>query len=443
MVAACILALILLGSGFAALTAEPPSTLAAPAESHALLASTNTYSVFLPLTLRSFSTELCPNDPFFQSSWALEAISAPQAWFLSCGCDTVVIAVLDTGVDLDHPDLAGKILTGIDLDLVNDDSTAEDDYGHGTHVAGIAAAATDNGQGVAGLGWETSILPIKILDDNGAGDAAALAEGIIYAADNGAAVINMSLGAEVSFCPTFVQDAVDYAYGMGVVLVAAGGNTSSATDFFPANCDHVMGVAATEADGDVAGYSTIGNHVNVAAPGSGIYSTYMDGGYGYKTGTSMAAPYVAGLASLIYARYPEYTPDQVVSAILDNADDIGSPGWDPSSGCGLINAFQSLASGAAAPYPEFLGLSTWGTGERVAEPDPAAEFVPGEVIVSYLPGVKAERVSAQYGANSEHVPSLGIWRLQTWPGEELILLAELRSNPAVAQADLNYMITAR
>ena len=131
MVAACILALILLGSGFAALTAEPPSTLAAPAESHALLASTNTYSVFLPLTLRSFSTELCPNDPFFQSSWALEAISAPQAWFLSCGCDTVVIAVLDTGADLDHPDLAGKILTGmakrINRELTNFNVETPDD----------------------------------------------------------------------------------------------------------------------------------------------------------------------------------------------------------------------------------------------------------------------------------------------------------------------------
>jgi subtilisin family serine protease len=281
------------------------------------------------------------------------------------------------------------------------------------------------------------------LDDDGAGDAHLLAEGIIYAADNGADVINMSLGAEVSFCPSYVQDAVDYAYGLGVVLVAAGGNTSSATDFFPANCDHVLGVAATELDGDVAGYSTVGNHINVAAPGSGIYSTFLDGSYGYKTGTSMAAPYVSGLASLIYARYPEYTPDQVVSAILDNADDMGAPGWDPSSGCGLINAFSSLAVGAAGPYPECLGMSAWGTSERVAEPNPHAAYIPGEVIVSYLPGTKVGRVSAQYGADSEYVPTLDIWRLRTQPGEELILLAELRSNPTVAHADLNYVITAR
>jgi subtilisin family serine protease len=356
----------------------------------------------------------------------------------------VIVAVLDTGVDLDHPDLCGKVLTDIDIDMVNGDSSAEDDHSHGTHVAGIAAAITNNGVGVAGIGWNSAVLPVKVLDSCGGGDALTLADGIMYATNNGADVINMSLGAAIDYCPSYVQDAANYAHEQGVVLVSAGGNTSSSSDFFPANCDHVLGVAATKSDGSLASYSTSGGHINAAAPGSGIYSTILNGNYGYKSGTSMAAPFVAGLAGLLRSHYPEYTAEQIASAILDNADDMGPAGWDPGSGCGHINASRALAIGAHGPRPICTGSSAW----RPDDSDRSAsrivpEIVPGEVIVSYVPGAATVHASMKNTLTSEYVPSLGTYRLSTTPGTEQDLLMLLRSDPSVAHAELNYVISIR
>jgi subtilisin family serine protease/uncharacterized protein YkwD len=413
---------------------------------------------YLPLTMNKYRPPppppLYPNDPDYDNQWALEKVDAPGAWGISTG-QGVLIAVLDSGTDLDHPDLVDKVRTDIDKDFVNDDNNADDDHGHGTHVSGIAAAATDNGLGVAGLGWEATILPLKVLRPTGDGKAGGsldhLVQAIYYAADNGAGVVNMSLGGTTIdyCCPAALQSAVDYAYARDVLLVAAAGNSQGGTAVFPANCEHVLGVAATTAGDTRPSFSNYGDHVSVAAPGVNIYSTGWPGdepdcssGYCYKSGTSMATPHVAGLAALVRTRYSSYTPDQVASAILDNADDLGAEGWDRYHGCGRINALEALYTGAHDASPVCLnGVGPWmaGTGKTTA----TTSFVPGEILVSFRPGTEADTKSLQYGASAEFLPAIQAWRLRVPPGQERTVLARLQSDSAVAYADLNYLVFAQ
>jgi subtilisin family serine protease len=381
-----------------------------------------------------------PADVYYTNQWALERVRAPQAWAHSTGRD-IVVAVLDTGVDLDHPDLMSKVLTDLDRDFVNDDFTAADDHGHGTHVAGIAAAATDNGLGIAGLGWDVRILPLKVLDSEGNGDGLNLAAAIRYAADRGADVINMSLGGAVP-CGWPVDDAVNDAHSRGVTLIAAAGNYLGDTEMFPANCEHVLGVAATDEADMRAPYSNYGGHVSVAAPGSRIYSTIDGGSYDYDSGTSMATPHVASLAALLLARYPLYTPDQIASAILDNAQDLGAPGWEEYYGCGRMDASLALATGALNAQPICMqGVGSWAEASPRTFED--ARYVPGEVIVGLLPGASARTVLDRYGAGAEFVPALGAWRLHVPPGRERTVLAQMRSDADVAHAGLNYLVSAQ
>jgi len=428
-------------------------------------------TIHLPLILRNHtqtsspSSSRYPNDPGYTQQWALDKVDAPAAWSISTGSD-VLIAVLDTGTDLDHPDLVSKVRTDVDWDFANDDPVADDDHGHGTHVSGIVAAATDNDRGIAGMDWEGTVLPLKVLLANGSGSTSDLAEAIRYAADHGTDVINMSLGgASEDGCPTYVQAAVDYAHAKGVVLVAAAGNhvgSEPNTEMCPANCNHVLGVAATERDDAVASYSNYGTHVSIAAPGSEIYSTIKDGEYGNKWGTSMASPYVAGLAGLLHARFPSYTVDQIASAILDNADDLGAAGWDSSTGCGRINAFQALSSGAHGGSPVCLeGIEPQSQEKTTAQAATTAPFVPGEVIVSFVPEqgesllhegkqsdssraqAEMESILAQVGGDLEFAPGLDAWRLRVPPGQERDILSILRANPAIAHANLNYLVYAQ
>ncbi|HEY77433.1 MAG TPA: peptidase S8 [Thermoflexia bacterium] len=423
-----------------------PSASAAP-----LLATTGTHTIYLPLVLNNFSPTVYPNDPYFGSQWGLSMINAPHAWGLSRGSPSVLIAVVDSGIDLDHPDLASKVRADIDYDFVRGDEVADDECGHGTHVAGIAAAATDNGIGTAGLGWEATILPLKVmtLTNSGVcgGTTADVVSAISYATDNGADVINMSLGAGVA-CSEVpgAQDAINYAYARGVVLVAAAGNHGGDVpnaELFPANCDHVLGVAAVNSDGSIASYSNYGNHVSVAAPGTNIYSTLMGGGYGYMSGTSMATPHVAGLAALLRAHYPSYTPDQIASAILDNAEDIGAAGRDDYAGCGLIDAYRALLNGAQGATP-LCPEQTSSTSTASAETSAAAAlFVPGELLLSLRPGVEATQVALRYRLPLEPVSrALGIWRMRVPVGEELTILSRLQVDPAVRYAHPNYIVTA-
>jgi thermitase len=284
-----------------------------------------------------------PDDPGFVNQWGMVKIQAPQAWDVTTGSSQVTIAILDTGVDLDHPDLANKIISNVNFGSSN---TTDDVYGHGTHVAGIAAAMTNNGIGVAGLGYGSTIMNVKVLDDNGMGAYSWIASGIIWATDNGAKVINLSLGG--SSPSSTLEDAVNYAWNNGVVVVAAAGNAGSTTPAYPAYYNNCIAVAATDANDGLTSFSNYGKWVDVAAPGMIIYSTLKDGGYGCKSGTSMASPHVAGLAALVFATLSDANGNgklngEVRRRIEATCDNIGISGI----GSGRINAYRAVQTGAA------------------------------------------------------------------------------------------------
>ncbi len=286
-----------------------------------------------------------PNDTFYSNQWGLKNaqdhdIDAPEAWSIYTGGSNVTIAVIDTGVDLDHPDLAAKIVAG--WDYVNSDSLADDDNGHGTHVAGIAAASSNNGIGIAGVSWGAKVMPLKVLNYAGNGGTYNLALAIKYAADNGAKVINMSLGGSCGTGWPDVEEAVNYAVGKGVLVVAASGNNYSTPVMCPGAINGVMAVGATDSTDTRASYSTYGTALDIAAPGSSIYSTYYGGGYITMSGTSMATPHVAGLAALLRSFAPTMTNSAIETLIEQTADDLGSAGWDQYYGYGRINAHRAL-----------------------------------------------------------------------------------------------------
>jgi len=287
------------------------------------------------------------NDPGLRRQWGLAKIGAPRAWDVETGVGkSVTIAVLDTGVDLRHPDLRGRVVNGPNVAYGTDDS--QDDESHGTHVAGIAAAATNNRVGVAGVSWGATVLAIKVLGKNGAGTSCDIAVGIIEAADRGADVINMSLGGAFP-CPAAFRAAVAYAEQKGALVVASSGNDGffASPQSSPANCPGVLGVGATDIRDEPSTFTTFGSTVDVAAPGSEILSTYFDpkkniSTYATQSGTSMSAPFVSGLAALLKARHPEWAPAQIAARIVATADDLGPAGRDDFYGAGRINAARAL-----------------------------------------------------------------------------------------------------
>lgn len=277
-----------------------------------------------------------PNDPLFGSQWHLSRIQASAAWDVTHGSRNVIIAVVDTGANYGHPDLRDKLIQG--YDFVNNDSDARDDHGHGTHVSGIAAAVTNNSVGVAGVCWECIIMPVKALSSTGSGTHWAIANAVTWAADNGARVINMSLGGP--YHSTTLQSAMDYAWSNGVVLVAAAGNSSTSVVNYPAGYSSVMAVAATDQNDNRASFSNYGSWISVAAPGVSILSTVSSNQYSAWSGTSMASPVVAGIAGLLVSQDPSRTPQQVRALIEQNADPVSG-----QLGSGRVNAGRALAGG--------------------------------------------------------------------------------------------------
>lgn len=292
------------------------------------------------------------NDPSTSDQYSLDRMRVRDAWAVGTGGRNV-IAVLDTGVQFTHPDLQGRLATG--WDFVNDDRNATDDNGHGTWVSGIIAANANDGYGIAGISWSDYILPIKIMDRQGTGNTADLASGIRYAADRGASVINMSVGGFPY--SQAVQDAVDYAWGKGAVLIGAAGNNGREESFYPASMTNVVSVSATQPQDELSHWSSFGPKVDVSAPGSSVLTTncytctYADhdtwGSHVYISGTSFATPNVAGVVALIRARFPTDGPQQIVDRLLASVDDAGYPGWDNRYGLGRVNAFRALTAGSA------------------------------------------------------------------------------------------------
>lgn len=313
---------------------------------------------------------ITPNDTHFGTyQWNMRKISGPEAWDLSTGSASVILAVLDSGIAYGHPDFAcpGKLVAG--YDFYNNDDNPQDDNGHGTHVAGIAGACTNNATGVAGVSWNVAIMPIKVSSSTGSVPVSDEIDAIIWAVDHGASVINLSF--ERGSYSQGEMDAVTYAHGHGVLLVAASGNKYKEGNpvSYPAALDIVVAVAATGNLDEHAAYSSAGPYVDVAAPGGNptsnydsnndhwIMSTYWRSsslGYAQVAGTSQAAPHVAGLAAIIRGLNPALTPGQVVAIMLGTAVDVGAPGRDDFFGYGRINmqaAVQLAISTQDTPTP--------------------------------------------------------------------------------------------
>ncbi len=294
---------------------------------------------------------IIPNDVLYSRyQWNLPSIETEKGWNISRGKDDVIVAVLDTGVQSNHPDITGRLTGG--RNIVDTSKTPEDDVGHGTHVAGIIGATVNNNEGVAGVSWYNKIMPVKVLDQSGAGSSYAVAQGIIWAVDNGAKVINMSLGNYAN--AQFLHDAVKYAYERDVVLVAASGNDNTDRPGYPAAYPEVFAVGATNSAKQRASFSNYGDYIDVAAPGESIASTYPHSQYAALSGTSMATPHVAALAGLIRSVNPELTNDEVMSIMRSTAIDLGEPGKDPYFGYGEIDAQKALT--AALEYKGSLQM---------------------------------------------------------------------------------------
>jgi subtilisin family serine protease len=306
-------------------------------------------------------TAVSVNDPRAGEQYSLDRMRVRDAWGIETG-GAGVVAVLDTGVQFAHADLQGRLLAGYDFASNPNDSNAADDNGHGTWVAGIIAAEVNDGFGVAGITWSDKILPVKIMNSNGTGTTSDLTAGIIWAADNGATVINMSVGGFPY--SQAVKDAVDYAWSKGVVLVGAAGNNRREESYYPASYPNVISVSATQADDEFTNWSSYGPNVDVSAPGASVLTTNCNRAkvpacpYSVEhiiiSGTSFATPNVAGVVALIRARYPTYAPAQVVSRLTSTVDDLGYSGWDKRYGAGRVNALRAVG-GSPGAVPRQVG----------------------------------------------------------------------------------------
>ena len=278
---------------------------------------------------------ISPNDPDYASAWHLAKIQAPTAWATTQG-QGVIVAVLDTGVDASHPDLAGHILPG--WNTASNTTLTTDVYGHGTMVAGTVAATTNNGIGVAAIAGDARILPVRVTDAaNGYAYWSDIAEGLFWAAEHGAKVANISYDVTNS---ASVTSAAQYMRGKGGVVVVAAGN--SGTDPGYADNPSMISVAATGSSDTKTSWSSFGNYVDVSAPGSGIWTTTKGGGYAAVSGTSFASPATAAVVALIMAANPALSPDAVEGILIRSADVLGTQGWDSAYGGGRINAAKAV-----------------------------------------------------------------------------------------------------
>ena len=324
------------------------------------------------------SVQFAPNDPFYLSDpsfglgqWGIRKAHVDQAWDIVRGSPSIIVAVIDTGIDRNHPDLGGVVLSGATF-LTAPDPTCPagstiDDNGHGTHVAGVIAANGNNGIGIAGVAFGVKILPIKALDCQGAGLMSDVASGVIWATDHGARVINISLGS--SAAQSTLQDAVRYAIARNVIVVAAAGNcgvlSSRCTTLnepqYPGAYPEVLAVAATDDNDGHASFSNVGAYVGVSAPGVHIYGTIPTypttlsqstglTSYASISGTSQASPFVAAVAALLLGQEPGLSVAQLIDRLKSTADDLGAFGPDPVFGSGRVNALRAVTASTTIRY---------------------------------------------------------------------------------------------
>jgi subtilisin family serine protease len=282
-----------------------------------------------------YEPALVPNDTYYSFAWHLPKIQAPQAWDITTGSSNVIIAILDTGVESTHPDLAPKIVAG--WNFYDNNVNTADVTGHGTMVAGGAAAMSNNGMGVASPAWGALIMPVRISDATGSASDLTIAKALSWVADQGVRVANISYAISQS---SAVSSAAQYLQSKGGVVTVAAGNGSS---FITApDNPYVLTVSATDNNDLLCSFSNTGSNIDIAAPGSGIPSTGSGGSYVTAGGTSLSAPVVAGVAALVISVNPNLTGIQVRSLLEQTADDLGSSGWDPQFGYGRVNAYKAV-----------------------------------------------------------------------------------------------------
>lgn len=321
-----------------------------------------------------YELEFTPNDPSYATQWNLSKIQASLAWDINKGDTNIVIGIVDTGTDWDHPDLSVNIWKNKDevagnsvdddgngfiddirgwdfggLTGTPDNNPIEDRPDHGTHVSGIASAVTNNSLGIASIGYKCKIMPVKTSQDNirsGLGQAliAFGYEGIVYAADNGAKIINCSWGGGAY--SIFGQETINYAVSQGSLVVAAAGNSGGQNNNYPSGYNFVLSVASTNSDDTKSSFSTYGTTVDVSAPGNAIYSTWQNDTYATLSGTSMSTPLTAGLAALVASQFPNYIALQIGEQVRVNSDNIDgiNPNYQKLIGKGRINAYKSLVT---------------------------------------------------------------------------------------------------
>jgi subtilisin family serine protease len=359
-----------------------------------------------------------PNDPLFPKQWGLSQIKAPQAWSLNALGAGATIAIVDSGVDLNHPDLSANLVQGVDIVNPGSCSPGQDLNGHGTHVAGIAAATANNGIGVAGTAPLAKIMPVRVLDQNGSGSPSQVAAGIRAAADRGAQVINLSLGDDLSLGGLLsipspidsgnVSDAVNYAYSHGAVVVAAAGNSSFPLCSYPAAVADAICVAANDSSGFPSSYSNfplrLDGGVAVRAPGGsgtcgdgGIWSTYWPGatdagscgvaGYRPISGTSMAAAFVSGIAAML--RGAGASNAQVMSCLRRTSSNGGS--YDPINGYGTVDAHAAVTG--CVKLPIVLPQPPTTSSGQSSPPPPAPVSSPQPAPQQGQQGVMSDRTA--------------------------------------------------
>ncbi|HEY9844149.1 MAG: S8 family serine peptidase [Candidatus Sericytochromatia bacterium] len=289
-----------------------------------------------------------PNDPLFAQQYAHQLTQATAGWQISQGSDKVTIAIVDSGIDRYHPELKDKLAAGMYVGTPGSDYSAfYDPFGHGTHVAGIAAAVADNQVGVAGVAPRASLFSARVLDENGEGTNADVVDGIVWAVQSRADILNLSLGSPVSAYA--IKQAVEYAVKNGALVVAAMGNEGDESESYPAAWPGVIAVGSTNSKDVRSGFSQFGSWISVSAPGSKILSTlptyanaFEGKEYGSVSGTSMAAPYVSGLLALIKSVRPELRPEDYKAILFKGVDDLGPPGFDKEYGHGRVNLAKAL-----------------------------------------------------------------------------------------------------
>jgi thermitase len=379
-----------------------------------------------PNYIASATVLTAPDDPSYNSQWALTKTQAIGGWSLFPGSygigGSATIGIVDTGVDLAHPDLASQLDAAFAANCVNESGTCEtgsalDDQGHGTHTTGIAAAATNNGFGVAGTAFSSRVMPVKVLDAGGGGSYAAVTNGILWAAQHGARVISLSLGG-YGYSETLCDAVAIATKNYHALVIAAAGNESSSTPVYPAGCPGAISVAATNAGDRAASWSNFGPRVFVSAPGVSIYSTYPPSSFATLSGTSMATPAVAGVAGLLFGQHPSRTPNDVKAILARSADKVGEvrygadpfalcPGCShhPRYGYGRINVRRALGG------PDFT-LSAF----------PARRTVKRGTGTSYTLTVAGSGFAAAVAATASGLPRGSRWSFSPNPAKQVSTL---------------------